>query len=98
MKRNQLPKPLAVLMTIDLDNETLVVIEGPTEAASHNSSLLLLSGSELMIMPCNPHLYVYSKTNSYVVNECDLRGDFGGCTLDMSMTDKTLLTCNTLAC
>ena len=76
-KRNQIPNPLAHLIKIDLACQTLSVIEGPEEAASHNGSLTLLSKSELLLLTCDPHLFVYSGVARFGLRECEMRGDFG---------------------
>ena len=97
-KRNQVPSPLSQLIKIDLGCETLSVLEGPDEAASHNGSLTLLSRTELFMITCDPHLFVYSGVNRFGLKECDLRGEFGGCTISMSVADKTVITCITPVC
>ena len=78
-KRNKVPDALNQLMKIDLSCDTITSIEGPDKVASHNSSIILLSGVELMIFTCDPHLFVYSKMYSFKIKECEKRAEFGGC-------------------
>ena len=49
-------------------------------------------------MTCDPHLFVYSGVDRFGLRECEMRGEFGGCSINMSVTDKTVLTCITPVC
>ena len=58
--RNKVPDPTSKLVKINLMEKSFIVYEGPVDASSHNSSIQILSSWEpIVLMSCDPHLYVY---------------------------------------
>ena len=58
--RNKLPEATSNLLKINLGDKDLTVVCGPKDAASHNSSMQILNPAEpLLVMVCDPKLYIY---------------------------------------
>ena len=58
--RNQLPDPSSIMVKMNLMDQSFSVYEGPADAASHNSSMQILSSWEpIILMSCDPNIYVY---------------------------------------
>ena len=58
--RNKVPDPIPQLLKIKLNEQSVSVISGPGDAVGHNGSLQILNLIEpLLIMTCDPHLYIY---------------------------------------
>ena len=60
--RNKLPDPASQLLKVDLEKKSLTIISGPKDCASHMGSMEILNTLEpepLILMTCDPHLYIY---------------------------------------
>ena len=58
--RNKVPDPISQLLCLNLSEKTVSAVSGPVESASHNGSLQILNSLEpILMMTCDPHLYIY---------------------------------------
>ena len=61
--RNKVPEATSQLLCLNLSVGTVTAVTGPAAASCHYGSMQMLSTLEpMMIMTCDPHLYIYRPT------------------------------------